>query len=234
MGPLLNYRDDYDPGEIATAVCEVLGAWVAYLNAELESVTPVTSLDKQQERNSSQVEQSPVAPQEQSSSKDKVGVKKSWTEVQKQLVEMHDSGIPYSDTRTLAKKIGCSVSTINKAIKPSEGSLAKLDEPGKHYATKASITLRAWRAKKVIPTNKPSVMGLNEAIEDQLKQTRETDPSTELASVESEAKIREYIATLSDEKKKWLQSLPLDEQREAIRLMLEDPDKGFKVLKRRP
>lgn len=99
-------------------------------------------------------------------------------EVAKRLEKLRLQGESYTSQHKLAKQIGCSVSTVNKAIQNTEA-------------------LRAWADIKE-RTPAPKAVRLNDLVADNVPQSREPVPGESFTRGEAEEKLDELILEAVD------------------------------------
>jgi hypothetical protein len=128
----------------------------------------------------------------------------TWPQVAERLVRLMKQGEPWTSQRKMAEQIGCSLWAINKAIK---------ETPDLHKWTNARSAQEA----------DPRAQSITEVVTDRTSQSRELDPTDDLA-------IREFMEKADPETRAWFQALSTENQL----AYLNDPDKHDKILGRKP
>jgi hypothetical protein len=128
----------------------------------------------------------------------------SWQDAAQQLERLRQQGLPYTDQRDLADRMGCSVGTINNAIARTE-------------------SLHPWARKPegALADGAPRAQSMNEVVADQTAQGREPNPEDDVAYRE----LIELIERADPQAKAWLLALPRELQLDWVK----DPDK-YKIL----
>jgi len=149
--------------------------------------------------------------------------KEKWRDVRDQLLKFCNAGEPYTTQQALAHRLGCSPSTINKAI---SGMRA----------------LREWKKRHAKRT--PKAQSITEVVTDQKRDEREPDPSAVLTDDEVDSTMAKLIAQAETrERRAELNGLDSDRRRKLARTYLEHEEdrriqdkakKGNRLLGRKP
>ncbi len=115
--------------------------------------------------------------------------RRTWQEVAEQLVRLRSQGEEYTSQRKLAKRLGCSLATINTAIHRTEA-------------------LQGWDRRQAAT---PKAQSINAVVTDQTSQSRELDPADEAA-------IREHLERedLTPEERAFFNGLSPEDQLEFL------------------
>lgn len=108
----------------------------------------------------------------------------AWKEAADRMERLRSQGGPWTSQQNMAKRLGCSSSTINKAIHETP-------------------SLQAWAKGKVAA--RPRAQSLNDVVTDRTAESRELDPADEAA-------LREFIEKADPETKTWFLALSLHDQ----------------------
>lgn len=143
------------------------------------------------------------------------GAGRDWRQVQLELLAKRERGEPYTSARKLAMELGCSDSTIRKAIKHSE-------------------TLGGW-AKRSMPGTPASARSLNDVILDTKPQSREANPLDQVSDEESDQIFRRLLDQASKEERLKLLALgPGDRELLALELRAQLRDQEASPLDESP
>jgi biotin operon repressor len=125
-------------------------------------------------------------------------------EATSRMEQLRTQGEPWTSQQKMAKRLGCSSGTINKAIRESP-------------------QLRVWARRQTVAT--PRAQSINDVVTDHIAQSREPDPAEEAA-------IREYLERedLRPEERAFFNGLSREDQLE----FLDDPDQHQRLLGRKP
>ena len=157
-----------------------------------------------------------------------------WTDVQARLVAMYDRGDPYTSVNALAKRLGCGNATVQKAIKPSQASLERLEGEARAEAVAAARKLAGWQARAISTNGAPRAISINEVVADKAEQTREADPAKETECDDWDIEFARLIEDAEPDERARLNELDDDGRRELVALVREDPDRYDTLLGRRP
>jgi len=138
-------------------------------------------------------------------SDDGSSTKTDWREIQQRLLRLRDQGEPYTNQGKLAGRLGCSKTTINKAISDS-------------------TTLKGWMARHRKGKATPRATSLNEVIADNVPQSREPDPADVLLDEEVDAVMSRLIQQADPDKRAKLNALGPDGRRGLVKAYLEHVD----------
>jgi hypothetical protein len=129
----------------------------------------------------------------------------TWREAAERLERLRTQGEPWTSQQEMAKRLGCSSGTINKAIKQTP-------------------SLKAW-AKR--PPAAPRAQSLHQSTRDgqNLSMVTDNTPQERELDPQDEAAIREFLETADPQTKAWFHALSTEDQL----AFLDDPDKGQKV-----
>jgi hypothetical protein len=130
-----------------------------------------------------EAERKPTNPNPQASAEETTGI--TWQQAAERLNRLRQQGEPWTSQRKLAKQLGCSSATINKAIHETP-------------------SLHAWAKHQTAAT--PKAQSLNEVVTDSTAQSREPDPADDAA-------IREYLERdLTPEERAFFNGLSREDQ----------------------
>jgi hypothetical protein len=115
------------------------------------------------------------------------GAGMTWQEVAERMERLRTQGEPFTSQHKLAKQLGCSSGTINKAIRETP-------------------SLKPWAERKAAA---PRAQSLDPVVTDRAAQGRELDPADDAA-------IREFIEKADPQVKAWFLALPVEEQLEVV------------------
>ncbi len=140
-----------------------------------------------------------------------------WRDVQRRLLEFYERDDPYATIRDFAERLGCSKATVHKAIKDS-------------------AKLTGWQARHKASKRSPRASSLTAVPIGNAAQTREPDPSHVAEATDDDdaifTRLIQDVATPEERAK--LHALSADKRRELIDTIRNDPDKGNRILGRRP
>ena len=117
-------------------------------------------------------------------------------------------GERYTTQQDLARRLGCSGATINKAINDSD-------------------TLKGWMARHRESKASPRATSLNEVIADNAEQTREPGPADALPDEDVDNALARLIEQAEPSERARLSNMSPEQRREVARLFLEqtkEPD----------
>jgi len=146
-----------------------------------------------------------------------------WRDVQRRLFQMHDQGEPYTSLRVLAVPLGCSPSTVRKAIEKSSA-------------------LSRWKATHQEDKGPPRATGLSRVVTDNARQSREPDPAEAAEQAEAEDILSRLIqevdppvrAQLNEISRDEVRKMTPDGVREMVEMLEDDRDAGPRLLGRQP
>lgn len=131
-----------------------------------------------------------------------------WRDVQERLLSLRGQGERYTTQQDLARRLGCSGATINKAINDSD-------------------TLKGWMARHRESKASPRATSLNEVIADNAEQTREPGPADALPDEDVDNALARLIEQAEPSERARLSNMSPEQRREVARLFLEqtkEPD----------
>jgi hypothetical protein len=134
----------------------------------------------------------------------------TWQEVAEYLKRLRDEGKPWTSQHKLAKEMGCSSGTINKAIRKTPELQNWAEQP---TATPKAQSLTPWKRGE----------GHIDVVTDRTPDSRVLDPEDEVA-------IREFIERADPETKAWFLALKPEDQL----AFLVDPGKHQQIRGRKP
>ncbi len=146
-----------------------------------------------------------------------------WRDVQAKLIRLYGAGEAYTSQRDFAKRLGCSESTINKAINSSD-------------------RLKGWMARGGTPL--PNAQSLNEVVTDNTVSKSEDNPADHVPDDEvnrvmailiQEAKTAEQRADLNglnDEGRREIAKHYLEQEQE--RFIEDEASGGNRIIGRKP
>jgi len=137
------------------------------------------------------------------------GNQEKWRDVQRRLLALRRSGVPYTSYRDLAARMGCAKPTLKKAFDDSQ-------------------ELKAWRDGN--RTASPRAQSLGEVVTDSVCQAKEADPADMLSDKDVDSAMARLIEEADREERARLNALNPEDQRKAAQLYYEqrhdDPDVG--------
>lgn len=142
-----------------------------------------------------------------------------WRDVQRRLLHLYERGDIYTTISNLAERFECCGATIVKAIKDS-------------------TKLRGWQARGLEARRSPRASSLTQAHLDRTAQSREIYPSNTVEGVETDdddvilSRLLQEAET--PEERARLKSLSPEQQTVLADLLRNDPDRGDRILGRRP
>lgn len=152
----------------------------------------------------------------------------SWRAIQVMLVQAFKNDEPYTSVSALAKKCGCSSSTVQKAIKPSPSAIGRLPDQDRADAHLMSVLLRYWQAQARTKIGAIRMAQWNDVIQDRAHCSRTPDPVRAAELADSELRLRALIEeSTSDERTRFL-NMEDDKLRDLIDEILDDPDRRSK------
>lgn len=182
------------------------------------------------DRTASQVEQKPKT------------TATDWRDVQRRLYELYERGDVWPKYDELERRLGCSRSTIRKAIKPPDGALNRLEKDERKEAVSIGKKLAGWQARHTKGKRTHRASSLTEVHLDNTAQTREQnpaeavtldDPEEVLAHLiqDAEPKVRAKLNAITP---KDVQDMTGDQVRQMAEMIANDPDKYDRVMGRAP
>lgn len=181
----------------------------------------------------------PDAPPDRTQERSQVVVqekmKRSWRDVQRDLMGKYNAAEAFTSYKALGAELDCSPATIHKAMHPKQAALDQLAEAERTEAASSARRLRGWVARHS-KQKKPRASSLNEVVLDNVKQTREIDPAREAEGADSDI---EFARLLQEEHLKPEHRASLNELDEKGRErflvgLRKDPDNYDRLLGRTP
>jgi DNA-directed RNA polymerase specialized sigma24 family protein len=126
---------------------------------------------------------------------------KTWKDIQKRLERLREQGESYTSQRELAARLGCSESTINKAIQ-------------------ASDKLKSWMGTQMVG-KMPRATSLNEAVLHDAEQTTEHDPSETIPDDDVDIILTKLMEEAKPEERAKLNELGPEERRSLAKTYLQ-------------
>ncbi|HYW80447.1 MAG TPA: helix-turn-helix domain-containing protein [Thermoguttaceae bacterium] len=137
----------------------------------------------------------------------------TYQEVAKRLETLQTQGQAFTSQRKLAADLGCSPSTINRAIKETP-------------------SLDLWANPERCST--PRAISLNPVVTDNVSQRCEHDPSEIVEDADVDRAMRYLLEEAKPEERAKINAMSQDKRRELAMLVANDPDKYNRVLSRKP
>lgn len=127
----------------------------------------------------------------------------SWHSVQRQLLELYDRGEPYTSVGDLAKRLGCSKSTV-------------------HHAIETSHKLKGWQKRHLDARSaSPRARSLNDVDQDRIEQKSGVDQDHD--SDTDDIVFARLIQEAEPEERAKLNSMDPEQRRELVALLRDDP-----------
>lgn len=139
----------------------------------------------------------------------------NWREVQRRLLGMYGRGDEYTTIAKLAECLGCSKSTVQKAIKDS-------------------AKLKGWQARHLHPDGGLCATSINGVVIDNAVQVRETDPAAEAEDADWEIEFARLIDQASEAERATLHAMSDHRKRELVTELRNETDRYDRVLGRKP
>jgi len=156
-----------------------------------------------------------------------------WRDVQRRLLELYERGERYSSVADLAKRLGCGKATVQKAIKPEQSLLDRLDETARAEARSAARKLASWQARHLESKRSPRATSINDVVTDNAEQTREADPAKEAEGADWEIEFARLIEDAQPGERARLNAMEDEHRKELVAVLREDPDEYDRVLGRK-
>lgn len=157
----------------------------------------------------------------------------NWRDVQRRLLELYERGERYTSVSRLAKRLGRANATVQKAIKPPQSSLDRLDEEARAEARSAARKLAGWQARSARAKGAPRATSINDVVTDNAKQTREADPADEAEGADWEVEFARLIQDAQPDERAKLNAMEDEQRKELVAILREDPDNYDRVLGRK-
>jgi len=157
-----------------------------------------------------------------------------WRDIQCRLMELYDRGERYTSVTELANRLACSRSTIQKAMKPTQSSLRRLDPGVRDEAKAAACKLCGWQARHSKSTATPRATSMNDVVTDNAEQIREVDPAKAAQVDDTDIVLSRLIDEAQPEERARINGMSDDERRKLAALLRDDPDRYDKLTRRMP
>lgn len=140
----------------------------------------------------------------------------------------------YTSIRDLTTRFGCGNATIQKAIKPPQSSLDRLDGEARAEASSAARKLAGWQARTTKAKGTPRATSITDPAMDNAEQTREADPAKEAEGADCEIEFLRLIEDAQPDERARLNAMEDEQRKELVAILREDPDEYDRILGRTP
>ena len=157
-----------------------------------------------------------------------------WRDVQRRLLELYERGERYTSIANLADRLGCGKATVQKAIKPEQSSLDRLDEGARAEASSAARKLAGWQARTTRAKGAPRATSIDDVVTGNAAQGREPDPANKAEGADWEIEFARLIEDAQPHERAKLNELEDEQRKELVAILRQDPDNYDRILGRKP